>query len=187
MRFRAISTGLLILMLTHFVNGQSLPSKIRGYRVYNAKVAVTNVTDATVQNNNADATVKILNPSITGIGLFGAIIEIEAEITAMKQSGSVEFMTCHDLHVNGVAIETEEYNHPFAFREGKLVTLPKPATISIKTTSLAHAAYKELVESKNDWSVTGTVFVFGKFKKFGFSFKRVIPVKIALTIKNPLH
>ena len=51
---------------------------------------------------------------------------------------------------------------------------------------MARAARRELIESKKEWQVTGTVFIFGKFKKFGFGFKRVVPVKINLKIDNPL-
>ena len=42
------------------------------------------------------------------------------------------------------------------------------------------------MDPKKKWSVTGTVFVFGKFKKYGINFKRVVPIKIDLTIANPL-
>ncbi len=173
-------------MLPHFAFAQSLPSKIRGYKVYAAKVVVTNTTGSAIQKDRPDATVRILDPAIVGVSLSGAVFEIGAEITAVNQSGKIDFMTCGDLRVNGVAIEIEDYAYPFAFKEGAKITLPKPATISIKTASIAKAAYKELVDPKKDWAVTGTVFVFGKFKRFGFSFKRVIPVKIDLTIKNPL-
>ncbi|HEX3100968.1 MAG TPA: hypothetical protein VHQ01_04210 [Pyrinomonadaceae bacterium] len=186
MKTAAITLSLLVLMLAHFASGQSLPSKIRGYKVYDAKVAVTNATGNLVEKDRSDATVRILDPAITGVSLSGAVFEIGAEITAVNQSGKVDFMTCRDLRVNGVPIEIEEYAHPFAFKEGEKITLPQPATISVKTANIAKAAYKELVDPKKDWSVTGTVFVFGKFRRFGFSFKRVVPVKIDLTIRNPL-
>ena len=186
MRLTAISLGILVLMLTHLVTSQSLPSKIRGYKVYDAKVAVTNTARTDRETEDPDATVRILDPAITGISLSGAVVEVGAEITALNRSGSVDFMTVRDFRVNGIAIEIEEYTRPFAFKEGEKISLPTPAKISINFASLAKAAYKELVDSKKDWAVTGMVFVFGKFKKFGFSFKRVIPVKIDLTIRNPL-
>lgn len=186
MKTAAITLSLLVLMLTHFTSAQSLPSKIRGYKVYDAKVTVTNTTGSAIQKDRSDAIVRILDPAITGISLSGAVFEIGAEITAMNESGKVDFMTCSDLRVNGVPIEIEEYTHPFAFKKGEKITLPKPATISIKTANIAKSAYKELADPKKDWSVTGTVFVFGKFKRFGFSFKRVVPVKIDLKISNPL-
>ncbi len=187
MRSLAISSLLCsVLMLTHFAAGQSLPSKIRGYRVYDAAVTIVNANDLTVNSREPDAVVKLLDPRIVSIGVFGAVIRIGAEVTATKQSGRVDFMTFDDIRVNGIAIEVEEYANPFKFREDEIATLPAPAIISIKTANLAIAAYKEIVESKRDWAVTGTVFVFGKFKKFGISFKCVVPVKIDLTIKNPL-
>jgi len=52
---------------------------------------------------------------------------------------------------------------------------------------LPRAAYSEIVEHKSELSVTGTAFVFGKFKKMGFSFKRVVPIKIDIKVKNPLR
>src|SRR5437899_2638735 len=110
MKAAAIILCLLVLMLTHFASAQSLPSKIRGYKLYDAKVAVTNATGAAIQDR-ADATVRILDPAITGISLGGAIFEIGAEITALNQSGKVDFMTCRDLRVNGIPIDIEEYTH----------------------------------------------------------------------------
>ena len=186
MKLSAISLSLLVLMFTHFAAAQGLPSKIRGYKVYDAKVTVTNAADAAAQKDRPDAAVRILDPTITGIGLSGAVVEVGAEITAINRSGSVDFMTCRDLRVNGIAIEIEEYAHPFAFKEGEKISLPTPAKISINTANLAKVAFRDLVDPKKDWAVTGTVFVFGKFKKFGLSFKRVVPVKIDLVIPNPL-
>ncbi len=187
MRYTVTNACLSFLIFTSLTIGQELPSKIRGYKLYDARVTVINANDAVSQKDSQDATVRILDPAVTGLSLTGAIVEVGAEITALKQSGSVDFMTCRDLRVNGIAIEIEEYAYPFAFKEGEKITLPTPAKISIKIGNLAKAAYKELTAPKKDWAVTGTVFVFGKFKKFGFNFKRVVPVKINLTIKNPLN
>jgi hypothetical protein len=186
MKYAAINACLFFLLLASLASAQSLPSKIRGYKVYDARVAVTNSAGGQSQKDRPDATVKILEPAVTGFGLSGAVLEVGAEITAANQSGSVDFMSCRDFRVNGIPIEIEEYSHAFAFKEGEKVTLPTPAKISINIANLAKAAYKELTDPKKDWAVTGTIFVFGKFKKFGFSFKRVVPVKIDLTIRNPL-
>jgi hypothetical protein len=64
--------------------------------------------------------------------------------------------------------------------------LPQPVRGFVSSLNIAKAVYKEMVESKPTWNVSGTVFVFGKFKKFGFRFKRVVPVKIELKLANPL-
>jgi hypothetical protein len=41
--------------------------------------------------------------------------------------------------------------------------------------------------SKDVWPVTGRVYVFGRFKKFLFSFKRVVPVELNLSLPNPMR
>ena len=186
MRSAAINACLLLFVLGYCATAQTLPSKIRGYKLYDAKVLVSSTFDTSGRSKN-DAAVTILDPAVTDISLSGAIVEVGAEITALTQSGNVDFMTCSNLRVNGVAIEIEEYAHPFKFKEGEKITLPQPARITINFANIAKAAYKELTDPKNDWAVTGTIFVFGKFKRLGMTLKRVIPVKIDLKIKNPLR
>lgn len=187
MKIAAISSSLFVLMLVQSAFAQTLPSKIRGYKVYDAKVVVTNKTDTGYKDSDADAAVKLTNFNLAGMGLSGVIVEVSADILSESRSGDVEFMTFHDFRVNGVAIDVEEYKQPFSFKKAESVSLPKPARITIKPSSLAKGAAKELTDPKKDWIVTGTVYVFGKFKKFGFSFKRVVPVKIDIKIKNLLQ
>ncbi len=186
MKIVAISSSLFVLMLVQSALAQTLPSKIRGYKVYDAKVVVTNKTDAGYAESGADAAVKLTNFNLAGMSLTGVIVEVGADILSSR-AGDVEFMTFHDFRVNGVAIDVEEYKQPFSFKRAESLSLPKPARITIKPSSLVKGAAKELTDPKKDWIVTGTVFVFAKFKKFGFSFKRVIPVKIDIKIKNLLQ
>ena len=186
MKIVAISSSLFVLMLVQSAFAQTLPSKIRGYKVYDAKVVVTNKTDADYKEPDADAAVTLTDFNLAGMRLSGVIVDVGADILS-SSSGDVEFMTFHDFRVNGVAIDVEEYKHPFSFKKSESVSLPKPARITIKPSSLAKGAAKELTDPKKDWIVTGTVYVFGKFKKFGFSFKRVVPVKIDIKIKNLLQ
>ena len=185
MKLAVISVGLLMFLTT--VGAQELPKNIRGYKVYNAKVPVVNSTSQAANNEKADALVKLGEPKIAGIGFSGAIIEIGAEIISETQMGRVEFVTFRDIRINNIAIEIEEYKYSFTFNKGKPVMLPKPIRVAISLTSLPKAAYRELFQSKDKLTVTGTAFVFGKFKKFWFSFKRVVPIKIELTIRNPLR
>jgi hypothetical protein len=49
------------------------------------------------------------------------------------------------------------------------------------------AALGEWTDSKETWRITGLVYVFGKYKKFLFPFKRAIPVELDLMIHNPLR
>ncbi len=185
MKFAALTVGVLILWTT--VNSQDLPKKIRGYKIYTAKISVVNSTDQASNNENVDALIKLGEPKIASIGFSGVVIEIGAEIISAKQNGQVQFVTFRDIRINNIAIEIEEYNYSFVFKSGKSVTLSKPIRISVGLMSLPKAAYRELFQSKDRLKVTGTAFVFGKFKKFWFSFERVVPIKIELAISNPLR
>lgn len=91
-----------------------------------------------------------------------------------------------DFRINGVTVEVAELNEPFTIRKRGKTALPAPASVFISTPRLISSAWKEITDSKKDWSVTGRVFVFGKFRRFGFNFKRVVPVDVRLTVKNPL-
>jgi hypothetical protein len=47
-------------------------------------------------------------------------------------------------------------------------------------------ALSKLNPAKDKFHVTGRTLVFGKFKKFGMKFKRVIPVDFSLDVKFAL-
>ena len=146
-----------------------------------------NKGDLTSPAAQPDRSIRFGTPELVSFGLSGVTFAVGAEIAAIKQSGRVDFLTFKDFRINGVAVEIEEYRHPFSIKKGVVTSLPRPTTVFVRSTSLAKAAYKEFAESASDWTVTGTVFVFGKFKKYGFGFKRVIPIKIDQPISNPLR
>lgn len=163
---------------------QGLPSKIRGYKVYNAKISVS--TPESKTSSDADARLKVYDPELDSIGLDGVVLTVGGEVSAAGQNGKVDFLEFRDFRINGVAVAIDEYTHKFAFKERQTVVLPEPVRVRISKTSIATAAFQELLGSKEKWSVTGTVLVFGTFRKFGFGFKRVIPVRIDILIKNPV-
>ena len=166
---------------------QDFPDKIRGYKVYDAKISVKTESDKIETKGASEAFVKIGEPEIADISLTGVTLEISAEVSGLEQSGRVDFLTFHDFRVNDLPVKVEEYKESFSFNKNKTVILPKPARIFLETSQVLRGALKERKESNEEWRVTGRVFVFGKFKKFGFSFKRVVPVEINIKIKNPLH
>ena len=182
---QAVSLSLLLLCLTVGTCSQDLPNKIRGYKVYADNVSVSAGNSA--DKRQADASVKIGDPEVVDAGLKGLTFELPAEVLAAKQSGKVDFFTFHEVKVNGIAVDVEEYRHPFSFRKGEPVTLPKPARISLPMTGIVQAAWQEMRDSKGDWTVTGRVFVFGRFRRFGMYHKRVVPVDFEVKIKNTLQ
>jgi hypothetical protein len=169
------------------VNAQSLPSSIRGYKVREADVEIVASGDPTSPKSPNNALVNLSDPELVDLGLSGATIEMGAEIRSGGQSGRVDFLTFRDFRVGGIPVEIDEYAHPFSFKKGQLMSIPKPIRVSFSVFNVSKAVYRELTEQRDELQVTGTVFVFGKFKKMGFEFKRVIPVKIDLKIKNPLR
>ena len=164
---------------------QELPKKIRGYKVHQDRIVIK-TSDVGSSNGSSDAVVKIGDPLAADISLTGVSFELPIEITAVDQSGKVDFLTFHDFRVNGISVEIEEYRHAFSFRKTESTKLPEPVTIVLPTASLVEAVWKETRESKREWAITGRVFVFGRYRKFGFHHKRVVPIDIKVQIKNPI-
>jgi hypothetical protein len=179
--------GLIASFLVIAANAQQLPSEIRGYKVHRQDIVIADASDAKAESGSLDAFIKIGEPELTDVSLTGMTLEIPAEIKALQQSGKVDFLTFHDFRVNGISVNAEEYAEPFSFRKNEAVTLPKPARVFLPTTGILKSAWKEMKDSSKDWTITGRVFVFGKFRKMGFSFKRVVPIDISITIRNPLR
>lgn len=166
---------------------QELPSKIRGYKVHNANIQVRSSEDKQPAGADREAVITLGKLEVDDYGISGITLAAGADVSPIDQSGKVEFLTFQDFRINGISVDIQEYKHSFTFKKGELISLPVPARVFVGTLNLARAARNELLDPKKRWSVKGTVFVFGKFKKFGMSFKRVVPIKIDLTIANPLN
>jgi len=165
---------------------QSLPDEIRGYKVHSAKISVTNQNEKPDEKDKSEARARLTDPELTDTSLTGLTFELSAEIDPVEQRGTVDFLTFKDFKVNGLDVEIEEYTKSFEFNKSEKISLPQPIKIFLNTRQAIKGALSEMRDSKDEWTVTGTVFVFGRFKKFGFNFKRVVPVEINVKIKNPL-
>jgi len=169
-----------------FGSAQDLPKEIRGYKVHRAKISVVNKIEKAKTADQSEVSVKIGEPELTDVSLSGITFEVSAEINSLTQSGTVDFLTFHDFRVNNLKVDVEEYRESFEFKKNQIIALPKPIVISLGAGQTLRGALKEMKESKDEWTVTGKVFVFGQFKKSFLKFKRVVPVEINLKIKNPL-
>ena len=167
-------------------SGQTLPKEIRGYKVYNTPIRVLVTTGPIEKAGNIDVFIRLGTPEYADISLSGLSLNVDAEIKTTERSGSVDFVTFRDFKVNGLPVAIEEYTTGFAFRPNQTARLPKPVRVRIGASSAARTALQELIGSKKEWSIEGTVFVFGKFRTFGMNFKRVIPVKVVFVIPNPV-
>jgi len=176
----------ILFSFANFAHAQAdLPGKIRGYKVYNAKIIVRTAPAEKSTESGAELFVKIGEPELTDVSLAGVTIELPTEIKSSEQSGTIDFLTFYDFRVNDVAVEIEEYKNSFELKKNHLIKLLKPIKISIGAKQSLRGAFSELIKSKNDWTVTGRIFVFGRFKKSFLKFKRVVPIEINLQIENP--
>jgi hypothetical protein len=163
---------------------QELPPKIRGYSVHKASIEISQ--GPVLRPPGAAASVSLGEPVLKTVSPGGISLEIPLAFEAAGQSGKVDFVSFRDLEVDGIAVRIEEFRHPFSFAKGERTELPAPAEVFIPTAQLLRVAYSELRETKKVWNVTGRAFVFGRFRKFGLLHKRVVPIDINITVKNPL-
>ncbi len=176
----------LLLIFTFSCFSQDLPDKIRGYKVHKEKIVIADEADESRKNRDLNVLVKMENPELSDISVSGVKLEVGGEITVFGQSGTIDFISFKDFQINGINVEIEEYKEKLDFKKNIARKLEKPLEIFISTTQTLRAAWKEAGDSKDEWLVTGKIFVFGRFKKMGFNFKRVIPVEIKIKISNPI-
>jgi hypothetical protein len=168
---------------------RTYPDKIRGYKVERTVVEIKKPNGQTNDANtdaDVDSLITLGDPKVARVTPLGITFEVPIVVAAVKQSGHVEFLVFEDMTVNGRSVGIDEYQHEFDLPNKKPATLKSPLRIYIHLPNALLAALGEWTESKETWPVTGRVYVFGKFKKSIFSFKRVVPVELNMTMKNPL-
>ncbi len=181
------------LCLSTLAQKPSYPKKIRGYKVARAAVSKINKqqkksedTSADQRESETDALIRFGDAQLARVTPLGITLEIPIVIAPVQQKGHVDFLIFDDMVVNDVPIQMEEYRSSFDLPNKERLTLPEPLRLYIYLPSAVLAAIDEWSNSKERWLVTGRVYVFGTFKKSGFSFKRCVPVELNITIRNPL-
>lgn len=208
-----IIVGVLIFLCgatTVLLQTRTYPKEIRGYKVERTVVEVKkpeakkgepgkdpgqsgkNDSDGkTTDERNSDADVDQLiqlgKPQLARVTPLGITFDVPIVVSAVKQSGHVDFLVFEDMIVNGTSVNIDEYHRVFDLPNKQPLTLREPLRIYIYLPSAMLAALGDWGDSKETWPVTGRVYVFGKFKKGPFSFKRVVPVELNLTMRNPLE
>ena len=170
---------------------RTYPKEIRGYKVELAKVELKKPNAKEAKKSASDETdtddlIQLGEPRVASISPLGITLEVPVTVAAVKQGGHVDFLTFEDMMVNGTPVTVNEYQHPFDLPNDHPMTLPDSVSIYISTPRAMLGAIGEWRQPKSVWPVTGRVYVFGHFKKFLFNFKRVVPVELNLSFKNPL-
>jgi hypothetical protein len=191
------------------LQGPIYPKEIRGYKVERTVVEVKKPEAGNGQagkdqsqsgNKNRDGQtnveptseagvdelIQLGQPQLARITPLGITFEVPIVVAPVKQSGHVDFLVFEDMVVNGTSVDIDEYHHSFDLPNKQPLTLREPLRFYIYLPSALLAALGDWSDTKETWPVTGRVYVFGKFKKSVFSFKRVVPVELNLSMQNPL-
>jgi hypothetical protein len=203
-KLTAIGTMCAVLsMLSMTSSGLSqsraYPDKIRGYKVERTVVEVKKTGSKSSKNNrtpddpnsaddsSVDQLIKFGGPALARATPLGITLEVPIVVAPVTQSGKVDFLVFENIEINGRSVNISDYEHSFKLPNDSPLTLKDPLRIHIDLSSALLAAIGEWTDSKETWPVTGRVYVFGKFKKSLFSFKRCVPVELNLAMKNPLR
>jgi len=184
---------MLLAVTTAASQTRTYPDKIRGYKVERTVVEIKKPekkgqTDGADSDGDGDvdSLITLGDPKVARVTPLGITFEVPIVVAPVKQSGRVDFLVFEDMMINGRSIEVDEYRHTFDLPNKAPATLKSPLNIYIYLPSALLAALGEWTESKDTWPVTGRVYVFGKFKKSILTFKRVVPVELKMTMRNPL-
>lgn len=171
---------------------RAYPKEIRGYKLTRAKVEIKKSagakgTDGEQPANDADALIQFGEPRIISTTPLGITLEVPVTIAAVKQDGRVDFLAFEDMVVNGMPVTIEDYMHSFELPNKEPVSLPRPVRLFISSPRAIVGAINDWSNPQATWPVTGRVYVFGHYRKFIFTAKRVVPVELSLTMPNPLR
>jgi hypothetical protein len=208
--FYALALSCLVIIISNSGAAQprTYPKEIRGYKVERTVVEVKKPETKNEKSGNdkgqrgndgaasgnspadpdsdVDSLIQLGKPQLARVTPLGITFEVPIVVAAVKQSGQVDFLMFEDMAVNGTSVEIDEYHRTFDLPNKQPLTLHEPLAFYIYLPSAVLAAIGEWSDSKDSWPVTGRVYVFGKFKKGPFSFKRCVPVELNLTMRNPL-
>lgn len=138
-------------------------------------------------DSDEDTLIQLGRPQLARITPLGITFEVPIVVAPVKQSGNIHFLVFEDMVVNGTSVQIAEYHRAFDLPNKERLTLREPLTFYIYLPSVILATLGDWSDAKETWPVTGRVYVFGKFRKSIFSFKRCIPVELNLSMRNPLR
>lgn len=182
-----ILASLFTCCLTTNAQQPKYPKEIRGYKVVRAEVEAKETgTKATDEQPDSEPVIRFGNPQLARVTPLGISFEIPMVVAPVKRKGHVDFMVFEEMMVNNTSVEIDEYHRGFDLPNKEPLTLTEPLKFYVFLPSAVLGAIDEWNDSKKTWLVTGRVYVFGKYKKSFFSFKRCIPIELNVTIPNPL-
>ena len=188
-----VCMAILISLVTATAQRRDYPDSMRGYKLSRTNVELkkpekkAKPTDEDAPLDlDAQALIRFGPPQVARVTPMGVSFEIPIVVNPVRQKGHVDFLVFEEMVVNGTAVEIDEYHHGFDLPNKNPLTLNNPLKIYVFLPSALLAALGEWSNSKKTWLIEGRVYVFGKFKKTIFTFKRYVPVELNIPIDNPL-
>jgi len=187
--------GILLVLISSVVSQQrTYPKEIRGYKVERSAVVMKKDQDKKDKKDdnqptvsNPDGLIRFGEPRLAVPTALGIRLEIPIVVAPVTQKGHVDFLMFEDMVVNETPVEIDEYKRSFDLPNKKEMVLHEPLRFTVNLPNAVLGVLGELTVPKETWRVTGRVYVFGRYKKFLFTFKRTIPVELDLTMRNPLR
>jgi hypothetical protein len=166
-----------------FSQRATYPAELRGYKVDRVAIETQNSTKTAVRS---DDLIRFGRVRLARVTPAGVNLELPIVVAPVKQKGQVDFLVFEDIVVNGTPVRIEEYHRQFELPNRKELILKEPLKFFVTLPNAMLAALGEWANSQEKWRVTGRIYVFGRYKKFLFNFKRTIPIELDLMITNPL-
>jgi len=188
MNLRAVTVFTLVLLLLqpglNLAQQPPYPAELRGYKVETGAVN-RQKQGQSVWPDSRDW-IRFGQLRVTRITRSGVNLELPIVVSPVKQKGQVDFLVFENVVVNGTPVRIDEYHGRFDLPNEKELVLREPLKFFVSLPNALQAAIGEWSNSTEKWRVTGRIYVFGRYKKFLFSFKRTIPIELDLMIANPL-
>lgn len=159
------------------------PPELRGYKVDRVAVEPQNSSKTAVRS---DQLIRFGKVRVARVTSAGVTLELPIVVAPVKQKGQVDFLVFEDIVVNGMPVRIDEYHRRFELPNRKELILKEPLKFFVTLPNAMLAALGEWANSQEKWRVTGRIYVFGRYKKFLFNFKRTVPIELDLMITNPL-
>jgi len=161
------------------------PREIRGYKLERVTIE-PKAPDAGSGAGSNDAIITFGEARVVSVSPLGVTIEMPIVVAPVKRKGRIDFLSFYDMTINGTRVDVDDYNESFDLPTKQALTL-RPITVFVATPNALVGAVQDLARPKESWPVTGVVYVFGEFKKWIFTGKRVVPVELDLQMRNPLR
>src|ERR1044072_5251950 len=127
---------LLFLILA---GGSFAQEKIRGYKVYNAKVLVASAHDSVPPNikDDFDSLVKIGKPQNFNLAAAGASFEIPLSVNLFKSGGRIDQVIFENVQVIGLKMQVKDLNEMFVLEKGMDMPFPRPLKVKVYLSDTA--------------------------------------------------